>query len=318
MPVDVILGTAGFGKHGKITTVDIAEEFLEAFKNSGYNVVDTAFIYPGGFQGESELFLGELGAAKRGFLIDTKVRSFAASSHTANAIFESVEIQFKRLRVKKVRTLYLHCPDRATPYEQTHKAMDSLHKMGRFEKFGLSNFTANEVELFVTNAKENNWVAPSVYQGLYNIVSRRCELELFPILKKYDINFFAYSPLAVGFFSNVRRGEEPKVGGRFDSTTTSGQRLQERYFKESLFDAVERIEHIGAKYNISNNSIALRWLKHHSLLSDGDAIIIGASNLQQVSENLASLSEGELPTEIVDVVNDVWKNIKNDSPAYSR
>ncbi|KAJ8098826.1 NADP-dependent oxidoreductase domain-containing protein [Lipomyces tetrasporus] len=318
MSVDVILGTAGFGYHGRIPTVSLAKEFLDTFKQRGYNVVDTAFVYPGGFQGESETMLGVLEVDKHGFLIDTKVRSFAAQSHTPDSIFLSVEEQFKRLKVSKVRTLYLHCPDRATPFKDTHKAMDDLYKQGKFERFGLSNFTAKEVELFVQSAKENGWVTPTVYQGLYNLVSRLNEYELFPVLKKHNINFFVYSPLAVGFFSNVRRGQEPGLGSRFDPNTRQGRRLRERYFKESFFDAVERIEKVGAKYGISNNSIALRWLMHHSELSDGDAIIIGASKIQQVQENLSSLSEGVLPQEILDVVNEVWESVKDDAPAYSR
>ncbi|KAK9329952.1 NADP-dependent oxidoreductase domain-containing protein [Lipomyces starkeyi] len=318
MPVDVILGTAGFGEHGRITTIPLAKEFLDTFKERGYYVVDTAFVYPGGFQGESETFLGILEVDKHRFLIDTKVRSFQANSHTPESIFLSVEEQFKRLKVSKVRTLYLHCPDRATPFKDTHKAMDDLYKHGKFERFGLSNFTAQEVEIFVKNAKENGWVTPTVYQGLYNLVSRLNESELFPVLKRNNINFFAYSPLAVGFFSNVRRGHEPGLGSRFDPNTRQGRRLRERYFKESFFDAVESIEKVGAKYGISNNSIALRWLTHHSELSDGDAIIIGASKIQQVKENLLSLSEGALPDEILDVVNDVWESVKSDAPAYSR
>ncbi|KAK9368967.1 NADP-dependent oxidoreductase domain-containing protein [Lipomyces kononenkoae] len=317
MPVDVILGTAGFGEHGRIPTIPLAKEFLDTFKQRGYNVVDTAYVYPGGFQGESETFLGILEVDKHGFLIDTKVRSFASNSHTPESIFSSVEEQFKRLKVSKVRTLYLHAPDRATPFEDTHKAMDDLYKLGKFERFGLSNFAAKEVEIFVKNAHDHGWVTPTVYQGLYNLVSRLNESELFPVLKKNKINFFAYSPLAVGFFSNVRRGQEP-LGSRFDPNTRQGRRLRERYFKESFFDAVESIEKVGAKYGISNNSIALRWLKHHSELSDGDGIILGASNIQQVKENLSSLSEGELPEEILEVVNDVWESVKGDAPAYSR
>ncbi|KAK9451751.1 NADP-dependent oxidoreductase domain-containing protein [Limtongia smithiae] len=316
--VSVILGTAGFGEHGRITTVALAKEFLDTFKSAGANVVDTAYAYPGGFNGESETFLGILEAEKHGFVLDTKVRSFETNAHTPESIIASVDEQFARLRVSKVRTLYLHCPDRSTPYEDTHRAMNELYKLGKFERFGLSNFRASEVEVFVNLAEEHNWVRPTVYQGIYNIVSRLNEQDLFPVLRKHNINFFAFSPLAVGFFSNVRRGQEPVSGSRFDANTRQGQRLRARYFKESFFDAVEKIEKVGHKYNLTNNAIALRWLKHHSQMSDGDAIIIGASKIQQVKENLISLEEGELPEEIVNVVNEVWEFVKVDAPAYSR
>ncbi|KAK9477352.1 NADP-dependent oxidoreductase domain-containing protein [Lipomyces japonicus] len=320
MTVDVILGTAGFGQHGRITTTELAHEFLQAFKRSGYSAVDTAYIYPGGFQGESEAFLGQLDAAEHGFVIDTKVRSFELNSHASQNIVKSVDEQFKRLGVTKVRTLYLHSPDRSTPFEETHRTMDELYRQGKFEQFGLSNYRASDVELFVRNAELHDWVKPTVYQGLYNIVSRLNEAELLPILKRCQIKFYAYSPLAVGFFSNVKLGQEsistpvaPK-----DFNTPFGQRLRARYFKQSFFNAVAKIETVGAKHEISNNAIALRWLRHHSQLADQDAIIIGASNIQQVEQNLESLSEGTLPAEILQVLDEVWESVKDDSPSYSR
>ncbi|KAK9460439.1 NADP-dependent oxidoreductase domain-containing protein [Lipomyces oligophaga] len=317
MPViDILLGTAGFGDHGRITTLAHAKEIVDTFTAAGYSVVDTAYIYPGGFQGESESFLGALDVSRRGIQVDTKVRSFEREAHTPKSIIDSVDIQFRRLKVDKVRTLYLHCPDRSTPFEDTYRAIDNLFRAGKFERFGLSNFKAEEVETFVELAEKHAFVRPSVYQGLYNMFSRRNEEELLPTLRKHNISYFAFSPLAVGFF-NIRRGHEPGAGSRFDPSTRQGKRSRERWFKESFFEAVERIRETGAKYSISTNSIALRWLKHHSQLTDGDAIIIGASNFEQVKQNLASLSDGPLPDEIVKLIDEVWLHVKNDAPPYT-
>ena len=37
---------------------------------------------------------------------------------------------------------YLHGPDRTTPYEVTLKAVNELHKEGKFKRFGISNYAA--------------------------------------------------------------------------------------------------------------------------------------------------------------------------------
>ena len=37
---------------------------------------------------------------------------------------------------------YLHGLDRKTPYEDTLRAVNELHKEGKFEKFGISNYMA--------------------------------------------------------------------------------------------------------------------------------------------------------------------------------
>ena len=37
---------------------------------------------------------------------------------------------------------YLHAPDRTTPFEDTMRAVNELHKEGKFKRFGISNYAA--------------------------------------------------------------------------------------------------------------------------------------------------------------------------------
>lgn len=48
-----------------------------------------------------------------------------------------------------------------------------------------------EVAEMVTIARENGWVQPTLYQGLYNGIHRAVEPELFPCLRKYGMKFYA-------------------------------------------------------------------------------------------------------------------------------
>lgn len=91
----------------------------------------------------------------------------------------------------QVELFYLHGPDRSTPYEVTLKAVNDLYKEGRFRRFGISNYMscvvsplvlhddrANgipdrwEVAEIVQICKANDYVQPTVYQGIYNAVHR--------------------------------------------------------------------------------------------------------------------------------------------------
>jgi len=67
--------------------------------------------------------------------------------------------------------MYLHAPDRETPFADTLAAIDKGHKAGKFAKFGLNNYRPEEVEEIVGLCEKNGWVKPSVYQGQYNAVS---------------------------------------------------------------------------------------------------------------------------------------------------
>lgn len=143
----------------------------------------------------------------------------AEQIHTVGKIRFSVNKSLEELQLPegvKVDVMYLHQPDRNTPFELTCQAMDQVWREGKFKRFGLSNYTAEEVERIVAICKEKGYVAPSVYQGQYNPIVRSGEKELFPVLRKYGMAFYSWSPAAAGTFAGNHRVDQ--VGGRFDSS----------------------------------------------------------------------------------------------------
>ena len=61
-----------------------------------------------------------------------------------------------------------------------------MHKEGKLKEFGLSNFAPWEVMEIYYITKEEGWIQPTVYQGMYNPVTRATE-ELFPVLRKVRV-----------------------------------------------------------------------------------------------------------------------------------
>ena len=59
-------------------------------------------------------------------------------------------------------------------------------------KFGLSNFTPEQVAEFIEVCDEEGYIKPSAYQGMYNLLGRHREQTLFPLLRKHGIAFNAY------------------------------------------------------------------------------------------------------------------------------
>lgn len=84
--------------------------------------------------------------------------------------------------------LYLHAADRATPFAETLEAVDKLHKAGKFVTFGISNFTSFEVAEIVMTCKYNGWVRPTLYQAMYNCITRSIEAELVPACRRYGLD----------------------------------------------------------------------------------------------------------------------------------
>ena len=99
---------------------------------------------------------------------------------------------------------------------------------------------------------------------------------------------------------------------------------RERYFHDVYFSALQMIEPVVTKHNLTLIETALRWVQHHSLLktTDGggnDGIIIGVSSLSQLETNLKDLEKGPLPEEVVAVLDEAWNTLfKSQAPSYWR
>ncbi|ATZ56793.1 hypothetical protein BCIN_14g00290 [Botrytis cinerea B05.10] len=317
----IILGLMNFGPDpstgARITSLDEYNTFLDHFQGAGYNEVDTARTYVGGKQ---EAFTREAKWQERGLTLATKVYPTEAGLHTEAEITTRFETSLKELGTDCVDIFYLHAADRATPFTETLAALDKLHKQGKFVNLGLSNFTAFEVSEIVMHCKYNNWVRPTVYQGMYNAITRSLASELIPCCKRYGISVVIYNPIAGGLFSGAYKSSEIPTSGRYsDAVGKLGEMYRKRYWKESNFAALKLIEPVVQKHNLTMVETALRWCIHHSALNvlDGDdGIIMGASSIEQLDSNLKDCEKGPLPEEVVKVLDEAWEVCKADTPNY--
>lgn len=113
-------------------------------------------------------------------------------THSAADVRRGFEASMKALNTDRVEMFYLHGPDRSTPFEETLGEINKLHREGKFDRFGLSNYQSWEVAQICDIAEKNGWVKPSVYQGLYNAFQRSVEAELIPCLRHYVIALYAF------------------------------------------------------------------------------------------------------------------------------
>ncbi|TFA97452.1 Aflatoxin B1 aldehyde reductase member 3 [Trichoderma ghanense] len=320
-PINIIAGAGNIGdsKIDKTVRYDMPDQvnaYLDAFYKRGYRQIDTARNYSTGAAGTSEPRLGAVEAGKR-FIIDTKVKSREPGSHTRERIAEDVDTSLKELKINQIHIEYLHQPDRATPFEETCEAIDKAYREGKFRKFGLSNFTAGEVAQVLEICERRGFVKPSVYQGQYNPLVRGGEKELFPLLRKNNMAFYAWSPAGGGFFAgNYKTGKE---GGRFDKSTFLGSFYSALYLKPSIEAATENALAVASKHSISGHAAALRWTAYHSALDAkyGDSIIIGASTIDQANSNLDIAEAGPLPDDAAVAFDALYEEVGADEIPYA-
>ncbi|KAJ7477296.1 Aldo/keto reductase [Mycena galericulata] len=322
--LNVVMGAMTFGAPGtegaRVHDLHDVEAILDVFLKHGHREIDTARVY---CAGTSEEYLGKIDWQGKGILMETKLYPFVPKeptpgqeirSHSPEDLRKFLMISLKALNTDKLEMWYLHGPDRSVPYEVTLKAINDLYKEGYFKRFGISNYMAWEVAEMVSICRRFGYIQPTAYQGIYNAIHRGVEPELFPCLRKFGIAFYEFNPLAGGFFTGRYNSvdDKPESGSRFDPERNQGKNYRNRYWKEPYFQALAAVRPVVERHGLTMAEVALRWISHHSLMRReyGDAVLIGASSLEHIEQNLIDLEKGPLPEEVLKALDEAWESVK--------
>ncbi|KAF9375612.1 Aflatoxin B1 aldehyde reductase member 2, partial [Podila verticillata] len=190
-----------FGPEGggaRVKTLPAAQEIISTFQRYGHTHLDTARIYT---DGNTETMMGQLDLA--GLTVDTKCFPLQLGGLARDHVRASLEASLAALKTDKVQVFYLHAPDYATAITETLAAVQELYLEGKFIEFGLSNYPAWQVAQIYYLCRQNGYVTPTVYQGMYNMLTRHIEPELFGCLDELGIRFYAYNPLCGGVLTGA-------------------------------------------------------------------------------------------------------------------
>jgi aflatoxin B1 aldehyde reductase len=307
----VALGAMTFG--GQTSAAD-AGRMLGMFLDAGHNWVDTAYMYTGG---KSERILGRLlrGARREKVYLATKAHPSAAAENTKGltpaAIRSQLETSLKRLKMDYVDLLYLHAPDNSTPLEVTLAACEELRSEGKLCEVGLSNYASWQVTEAVSICHQNGWEPPTVYQGMYNAITRLIEEECLPACRHFGVKFLAYNPLAGGLLTaKYETVTDLPSAGRF-----ANEIYQKRFWKTAYFEAIETAKQVSDRAGVPLADAAIRWLMRHSMT---DGILLGASKIKHLEQNLNACNTKRLSPSLIRALDKAWEIAKPACQRYFR
>lgn len=319
--VKTILGSMDIAKRA---TMNEGKLMLNLFAKYGYKEVDTAYMYG---EGKTEVYLGNMkDSVDPKFLYATKANPWEGKGLGPASVRQQLETSLLHLKRDSVDIFYLHAPDHQTSLSETLGAVKSLHEEGKFLELGLSNFSSWLVAEVVNVCKQEGCVTPTVYQGMYSALTRMVEKELLPCLRYHGIRFYGFSPLGGGLLTGKHRmGDETKnEPGRFFGATNWNALYRDRYWKPEYFKAVTDIARcLNSTYGEGEVSVAeaaYQWLYHHSALKGelGDGVVVGASTVRQLDQNLKFTTKGPLHNDVVKTIEGVWRSTSNLCPEYAR
>jgi aryl-alcohol dehydrogenase (NADP+) len=304
----IALGTMYFGDE---TPEEDAFAILDAFMETGGNLVDTANVYVGG---KSEQVIGRWLAARPSDLTDRVVLATKGRSRSGPEVNEAglsrrnlhrvLNASLRRLGVETIDLYQLHASDMHTPMEETLAFLDDAIRAGKIHYVGLSNFTGWELQLFVSTAKSMGVPAPVTLQPQYSLLSREIEWEIVPAALYNGLGLLPWSPLAGGFLAGkYKRGSVPASNTRAGSKKELYQWTSKEYAdNDQNWATIEAVKRIASDIGVSPSQVALSWIANRPGVT---APIVGARTLRHLADNLAAadLTLDEEATAALDAVS---------------
>ena len=105
---------------------------------------------------------------------------------------------------------------------------------------------------------------------------------------------------------------EARKGTRFEEGTPGAKAFGLWYDKPGMYDGNRRLRALGERYGLEMAEMALRWVYFHSMLAEGDGVIVGASKVAQLEASVASVKRGPLPGSLPDELSDLWHVVEGE------
>ena len=313
---DLCVSRACFGTMTFGAQVDEAAalRIVDRAIDGGINFFDTANVYN---HGVSETIVGKALQGRRDrVVLASKVRGKMGDGPDETglsraAIRKAIDESLRRLGTDYLDLYYLHQPDYDVRIEETLAAMDELVRAGKVRYPAASNYAAWQMtQTFAICAREG-YRPPFVTQPMYNLLARGLEPEYAPMCREFGVSMVVYNPLAGGLLTGKQKRQAPLAGTRFDNN----QMYLSRYWYDVTFDAVQELAVIARDAGRSLVSLSLNWLLHHTAT---DCVILGASRIEQLEENLGAMEQGPLSAETVAACDGVWAKLRGVTPQYNR
>ncbi|MFC1497582.1 aldo/keto reductase [Verrucomicrobiota bacterium] len=268
------------------------EDTVRASIDAGINLIDTAPVYGFGF---SEEVVGQaiqghrdkvLIATKCGIVWDDRPgaeKHFDTFDNDGNpvslcrclrkeSVFQECDDSLKRLGIDVIDIYQCHWPDPNTPVEETIDALITLQDKGKIREYGVSNFTADQME----ECLKYGVIASD--QPKYSLLTRDIEDEILPFCIENDIGIIAYSPMENGLLTGKITVDQEFPDGDL--------RNDKPWFKpenrQNAITALNKIRPVAEKYNATLGQIALAWVFSQPGITSA---IAGARNGEQAKSN---------------------------------
>lgn len=209
-------------------------------------------------------------------------------------LMAGIDQSLRRMGLEYVDIFYSHRYDPGTPLEETMGALSDIVRSGKALYVGLSKYPADKLQQAIDLLKQAGTPC-LVYQDRYNIFAPQAEETVLPVVRENRTGFVAFSPLAQGLLSDKYLHGIPENSRAAHSYGF----LKREAITPDMLARIAQLNDIAASRGQSLAQMALAWCLRRPELT---SVIIGASSLQQLQDNLQSLRNTEFSAEELNAI----------------
>lgn len=196
-------------------------------------------------------------------------------------LISSLDQSLKRMKLDYVDVFYSHRFDPDTPLQETMQALVDIVRSGKALYAGISNYPHEAAEYAYKYLAEHD-VPCLLHQVKYNMMHRVPETDnLLEQAKAAGSGLIAFSPLAQGVLTDRYLNGIP-----MDSRAARDFSLKSASITPDLVDRLQKLNALAAERGQSMAQMALAWNLKDDLVT---SVIIGASSVAQIDDNLKAI-----------------------------
>ena len=211
----------------------------------------------------------------------------------------SLDQSLKRMGLDYVDIFYSHCSDPDTPMEETMAALGQAVRQGKALYIGISSYNPKQTVRAskILRELQNRCL---IHQPSYSMLNRWIEDGLLDVLSREGIGCIAFCPLAQGLLTDKYLKEIPQ-----DSRAAKPHGFLKSH---NITDEVKRksasLNKIAAERNQTLAQMALAWALRDNRVT---SVLIGASKVEQIKEDVEALKNLEFTSEELAKIDVVLK-----------
>ena len=213
------------------------------------------------------------------------------------SLVASLDQSLKRMNLEYVDIFYHHRPDTETPVEETADALAGIVHQGKALYIGISNYSPEQT-VEMNNALLNKGVKCLVHQVRYSILDQN-NGKIFDVLDQLRMGSIVFSPLAQGLLTDKYiHGIPPDSRAAGNSIFLNRDSITTEKIEKIIL-----LNKLAQERGQSLAQMAVAWV-----LKKSTSVILGASKLEQIRDNVKALNNIEFPEQELEKITDILKN----------